>query len=166
MHVHDDNANQLDTPQAEGLHIAVVTSGYHPQVTHAMRDAAIDTFVKAGGDRDNLLLIDAPGAWELGVLCSQVVHNTPVDGVLALGCVITGETTHDQWINAGLSHSLAALAGQSGVPVGFGLLTCPTLEHARARAGGEHGNKGADTMTAVLCSVNTIESLPTTEVEQ
>ena len=57
-------------------------------------------------------------------------------------------------------------AGQSGVPVGFGLLTCPTLEHARARAGGEHGNKGADTMTAVLCSVNTIESLPTTEVEQ
>ena len=108
---------------AHALRIAVVTSQYHSEVTQALRDGADAAFIEAGGDAGNVLHVDSPGAWELGVLSSGCLERDDVDAVVALGCVITGETSHDQWINTGLSSALASLAVMHAKPVALGVLT-------------------------------------------
>ena len=94
---------------------------------------------------------------------SAIVRNghddQPVDGVVALGCVITGETTHDQYINTAVSTALANLSAQTGVPIGFGILTCQNMEQARERAGGSKGNKGAEAMLAVIVTIRALEKI-------
>ena len=81
------------------------------------------------------------------------------DAVIALGCVITGETTHDQYINSAVSAALASMTVSTGVPIAFGVLTCQTMEQALARAGGAKGNKGAEAMTAAVAAACTCERL-------
>ncbi len=144
---------------AGGLRLAVVTSRWHPDITGAMRDAATATFEQAGGAPADLLHVDAPGAWELGVLCAGCLERDDIDGVLAIGCVITGETTHDKWINHGLSSALASLAVMHAKPVALGVLTCPTKAHAQARSGGAKGNKGEEAMSALIESCATLQAL-------
>jgi len=135
---------------AQHLRVCVITSAYHASITDRLRNAAVEAFVQAGGCTEHLVHATAPGAWELGVLASAWARRDDIDGVVTLGCVVTGETTHDQWINHGLSSALAAVAIETHTPVGFGVLTCSSMEQAEARAGGDHGNKGRDTMLAVI----------------
>ena len=150
---------------AEGLRICVITSAYHASITDCMRDAAVEAFQEAGGQDDDLAHITAPAAWELGVLAGECAHRDDIDAVVTLGCVITGETTHDRWINQGLSTALAALAVSSRTPVGFGVLTCASMEQAQARAGGSQGNKGRDTMFAVIAAARQLQTIRGTECE-
>lgn len=154
------------------MRLAVVVSRYHEDVTGALLDGAERAFVEAGGDPARLHVVEAPGTFELPVLCAAVIgqRNTaetavpptavpPVDGVIALGCVITGETAHDQYINTAVSSALANLSAQSNVPIGFGVLTCRNMEQARERAGGSKGNKGAEAMTAVIETIRALEKI-------
>jgi 6,7-dimethyl-8-ribityllumazine synthase len=141
------------------MRIAVVTSVYHDDITSALRTGATEAFMAAGGCTDNLLHIAAPGAWELAVLGAAAIERSDIDAVVALGCVITGETTHDTWINTGLATSLAELSTRTLKPVALGLLTCNTHEQAVARAGGKRGNKGFDAMCATIETVHTIKQL-------
>jgi len=150
-------------PSADGLRLAVIVSRYHDDVTGAMRRAATELFIDAGGAPEDLHVYEAPGTFELPVLCSAVcrsgVDGQPVDGIVALGCVITGETTHDQYINTAVSNALAQLSVEANMPIAFGILTCQTMEQAVARAGGAKGNKGAEAMQAVLETVRTMQSI-------
>lgn len=82
-----------------------------------------------------------------------------VDALVALGCIITGETTHDQYIAHAVSDGLMRLSVSYGTPVALGVLTCQTLEQARQRAGGSRGNKGAEAMTAALDAASTIHAI-------
>ena len=144
------------------LTIAIVTSRYHGAVTNALRDGAVEAFTDAGGDPAALIHVDAPGTFELPVLCRHCCDGNSIDvphGVVAIGCVIRGETTHDRHINEAVSNQLAALAVDSGIPIGFGVLTCQTIEQAMARAGGEKGNKGVEAMQAVLQTIASMRSL-------
>ena len=152
------------TLDASDMRIAVVTSRYYEEVTAALRDGATEAFCECGGDIDRLLHIDSPGTWELPVLCSGLLR-TPgkFDAVVAIGCVITGETTHDRYINGGVSGALAQLAIQTSTPVAFGVLTCNSMDQALARAGGDVGNKGRESMLAAIDAAHTIRSLDTTE---
>lgn len=148
---------------AEGLRIAIVVSRYHDAVTEALQRGAMDAFADAGGAPEDLAVIEAPGAFELPVLCAAVldsgVDGRAVDGIVALGCVIAGETTHDQYINAAVSGALADLSVQATTPIAFGVLTCRTMEQARQRAGGSKGNKGVEAMHAVLETIRTMRSI-------
>jgi 6,7-dimethyl-8-ribityllumazine synthase len=73
-----------------------------------------------------------------------------IDGIVALGCVIRGETPHFEYVSIGATTGLESVARQFGVPIGFGLLTTDTADQARARAGGRKGNKGEEAALAVL----------------
>ena len=151
-------------PEAAGLRIAVVSSRYHDTVTSALRDGAVEAFSECGGDPADVVSIEAPGTWELPVLCSALLEGDEApDAVVAIGCVIAGETSHDQHINSGVSNALAQLSIRTGVPVAFGVLTCSSMEQARARSGGEVGNKGRESMLAAIEAVQTIRSIRTTE---
>lgn len=143
-----------DTTQrdATDLRIAVLVSRYHEEITSALESAARDSFLEAGGDPGNLEIFDSPGAFELAGLAGIAVSSGRFDGVVCLGCVIRGETTHDAWINGAVANELARLSVRSGVPVSFGVLTVQDLDQAKARAGGARGNKGAESMNAAVAA--------------
>lgn len=96
------------------------------------------------------MVLRVPGAWELVYATQQVMSKSNCRGVIALGAVIKGETTHDQHINRAVSMGLMRLSIDNGKPVGFGLLTVNSLEQAIQRSGGTVGNKGEEAANALL----------------
>jgi 6,7-dimethyl-8-ribityllumazine synthase len=133
--------------------IGIVVSTYNSNITQRILDGARQTLTAAGfGER--MIVVRVPGAWELPLAARQLAMRPEVCGVVTLGAVIKGETTHDEHINRAVSLALMELMMTSGKPVGFGLLTCNTLEQAIHRAGGNVGNKGCETAEAVLAMLD------------
>jgi len=91
-----------------------------------------------------------PGAWELPTVVSQIIEQSDIVAAVALGCVIRGETTHDEHINRAVSLALMNMGTEKRIPIAFGLLTCNTLEQAINRSGGTVGNKGHEAAGAVI----------------
>lgn len=114
-------------------------------------------YVEAGGDPGRLTIVDAPGTYELPLLCDEAAAQERFAGVVALGCVIRGETDHDRYIAQAVAAALQEVSLDAGIPVGLGVLTCNTVAQAVARSGGKDGhgpdNKGRDAMRAVLGTI-------------
>ncbi|TWU46396.1 6,7-dimethyl-8-ribityllumazine synthase [Rubripirellula reticaptiva] len=136
-----------DLPEGK---VVIVASRYNGEICDALVDGAVKTIRDAGYPEHLTPIVRVPGAWELPTVARTVVDDDDVVAVIALGCVIKGETTHDEHINRSVSSALMDLGVESGLPIGFGLLTCNTLDQAKARAGGKVGNKGVETAEAVL----------------
>lgn len=128
----------------------MVVSNYHSEITAALLAGAEGVLHRGGLPPDQLDIYRVPGAWELPLACSWVLEMNRHHAVVALGAVIRGETSHDQHINRFVSTALGQLSLDSGVPIAFGLLTCDSLEQARARCGGAVGNKGEEATLAVM----------------
>ncbi len=135
---------------ATNLRIGLVVSRFNEAVTLAMEEAARNTLVRAGVTEDRIETHYVPGAWELPLCVSWLLDRGGLDGVVALGCVIRGETPHFEYVSLGATTGLESVARKYGIPVGFGLLTTDTADQARARAGGSRGNKGEEAALAVL----------------
>lgn len=153
---------------ARGLRVGIATSRYHEGVTARLQEGAVGAFRSAGGGDGDLLLVDAPGSFELVAIAHALASRTDIDAVVCLGCVLTGETTHDQYICQAVAAGLAAITASTGKPVAFGVLTCQSIEQAQARAGGtkdipSKGNKGEEAMNAALIAaqaVGRVQKLP------
>jgi 6,7-dimethyl-8-ribityllumazine synthase len=157
---------QLD---ASLLSIGVAISRYHAEITDALLKGAVDAFTRAGGTEDRLHIVEAAGAWELTAICRALAASGTVqsdnggarDAVVALGCILTGETIHDAYIAQSVTHGLTEITVQTGVPIAFGVLTCQTLDQARARAGlvAGGGNKGVEAMEAAIATAMELHRL-------
>ena len=147
------------TADAAGLRIAVLVSRYHAEITDALEQGARSAFAAAGGDPAMLEVFDCPGAFELAGLASVAMSTGRFDAVVCLGCVIRGETSHDAWINGAVANELAALSSRHGRPAAFGVITCNDMDQARARSGGDRGNKGIESMQAVIAAVRIAASI-------
>lgn len=130
--------------------IGIVVSRYNSNITDRLLEGAQETLAARGFPPNKTVVLHVPGAWELPYAAAKLANMAKIRGVVTLGCVIRGETTHDQHINRAVSNALMELMISSGKPIGFGLLTCNTLEQAIHRAGGNVGNKGCETAGAVL----------------
>lgn len=130
--------------------IAVIVSTYNSNITLRLLEGALSTLKDAGWREEQLETIKTPGAWELPLAAQRALAQPATVAVVALGAVIRGETSHDQHINRAVSQALMQLMLSTGKPVGFGLLTCNSMEQAIHRAGGNVGNKGCETAEAVL----------------
>ena len=130
--------------------VVVIASRYNEAICNSICDAAVQTLREAEVREDNIVVVRIPGAWELPTATAMVLEDKTVVAVIALGCVIKGETTHDEHINRAVSLGLMELSIDASVPIGFGLLTCNTTEQAIQRSGGAVGNKGEETAQAVL----------------
>lgn len=130
--------------------IAIVASRYNEGICDALVAGATETLAAADVSDQRIIVVRVPGAWELPLATAQLLADPGIAAVIALGCVIKGETTHDQHINRAVSDALMRLALDSGRPIGFGLLTCNTTEQALQRSGGNVGNKGVEAAAAVL----------------
>jgi 6,7-dimethyl-8-ribityllumazine synthase len=139
--------------------VAIVVSRYNHTVTGPLLDGAQAAFANAGGDPRRLTIVDAPGAYELPALASAAARTGRFAGVLALGCIIKGETRHDEYIAHAVAQGLVNISILTGVPCALGVLTVDTPQQALARAGGTHGNKGQEAMEALLSTIGQIAAL-------
>ena len=137
-------------PAGAGRRIAVVASRFNENVTRALVDGALDALVRHGVTFDDVDVIWVPGAWELPLAARRALATERYDAVVALGAVIRGDTPHFDYVAGEASRGLSESSRDAEIPVGFGLLTCDTMEQALERCGGTHGNKGWDAAVAVL----------------
>ena len=129
---------------------AIIVSQYHLNITGNLLHGAIDTLQQNNVPVANIEVFWVPGAWELVSGAKMALRQSKFDAVLTFGCVIRGETTHDQYINATVSNSLGQLTLDNEAQIAFGLLTCNTLDQAIARSGGNVGNKGVEVADAAI----------------
>ena len=146
---------------ASGLKVTILVSSYHDDVTTKLLEGAKTTFVESGGSEEDCQSMMISGSWELPVVASAIASNGGVDAIVALGCIISGETTHDQIIADAIAEGLMAVATQWKLPVSMGVLTCQTLRQAHDRAGGECGNKGSEAMYAALSTIAVLQDVGT-----
>lgn len=139
--------------------IAIVVSRYNGSITDKLAAAAIDEYTSRGGTPDRLAVIDAPGVFELPAIAAAAVQTGLYQGVVCLGCVIRGQTPHDQHIARACAHALANLATSSAMPIAFGVITALNAAQAQARSGGDRGNKGAEAMAATIEAALAVRAL-------
>lgn len=144
---------------AQGLKIAIVASRFNDFVVQHLIDGAIDYLVRHGAEQGDLCVVRVPGAYELPLLCKKLAAMGSYDGIVALGAVIRGATPHFDYVCAEASKGLAQTSLQSGVPIGFGLVTADNLEQAIERAGAHAGNKGADAAAAVVETARVLKAV-------
>ncbi|MEX2218861.1 MAG: 6,7-dimethyl-8-ribityllumazine synthase [Phycisphaerales bacterium] len=141
--------------------VAVIVSRYNGSITGALLEGALDRYEFRAGPRAAVAVFDAPGAFELPVLALAAAQSGVYDAVVALGCLIKGETRHDRYIADACARGLAEASLRTGVPIAFGVLTVDTPDQARQRAGGRDGNKGADAMDAALDAFECLRAIRT-----
>lgn len=147
------------TPSGQDRRIAVVASRFNDTITTKLADGALDALVRHGVAADDIDLVWVPGAWELPAAVRRLMAADRYDAVVALGAVIRGDTPHFDYVAGEASRGLAQASAEFDLPLGFGLLTCDTVEQAEARAGGAHGNKGWDAALAALEMVDLLDRL-------
>lgn len=158
-------AGGLALPYAWWMHdaqqppsVALVVSRYNPTVTGPMLEGALSA-LEARWPGARPAVLRAPGAFELVAMCSAVLRSGAFEAVVALGCVIKGQTSHDQHISNAVAQGLARLSADTGVPVCFGVVTAQNAQQARDRAGGAKGNKGTEAMRAALEAIDELRRL-------
>ncbi|MGH8279374.1 MAG: 6,7-dimethyl-8-ribityllumazine synthase [Gammaproteobacteria bacterium] len=139
---------------AQGLRIAVVAARFNNHVVERLLDGATGSLRGAGAATADVEVLRVPGAFEIPLAVRQAARSGRFEAVIALGAVIRGETSHFDYVAGECARGVMQVMLDSGVPVGFGVLTCDTLAQAEARAGGAAGNKGADAARAAVEMAN------------
>ncbi len=136
--------------EGAGRRFAIVYSRYNELVTERLLGAARACLVQHGVAEGDVDVLSVPGAWELPAAALHAAHTGRYAAIVALGCVIRGETPHFDYVAGEAARGLAAVVLETGLPVGFGLLTTENAEQALARAGGAKGNKGWEAALSAL----------------
>ncbi len=134
--------NTAQLPDISAKKFAIVTSEWNEEITGALYRGAYDTLLKHGAVADNIVSKWVPGSFELVLGAQWLAADVSVDAVIALGCVIQGETPHFDYICQAVAQGIKDVNLQFNKPVIFGVLTTANLGQASDRAGGKHGNKG------------------------
>lgn len=143
---------------AEGLKIAIVAARFNDFIVERLLSGALDYFERHGLDTPPLI-VRIPGAFELPIVCQKLANSKKHDGILALGAVIRGATPHFDYVCAEAAKGIAHVMLDTKTPIGFGLLTCDTIDQAIERAGSKSGNKGADAAAALLETIRVLECI-------
>lgn len=154
LSVYDEN----NLPDASEWEFGIIVSDWNEEVTHALYEGCYDTLIKHGAKPENIHTVQVPGAFELPQGARILYKNESVDAMICLGCVIKGETTHNEYINMSVAQALQNLSLTSGKPAVFGLLTPNDKQQALDRAGGKYGNKGVEAAVTAIRMVEVSKS--------
>lgn len=138
------------SPRGDSRRIVIVVSRFNESVTVPLAEGAVSALVAQGVRFEDVDVLWVPGAWEIPVAVRRALATERYDAAIALGAVVRGETPHFDIVAGETSRGLMDIIRDFDVPVTLGLLTTDTLAQAEARAGGAHGNKGADAALAAL----------------
>lgn len=144
---------------ASGLRVAIVASRFNADITDSLVEGARTALREHGGRDEDAIVIRVPGAWELPQTAARAVRSGRFDAIVALGCVIRGETPHFHYVCEEASLGLGAVARSAEVPVLFGVLTTDDRAQALARAGEGRDNKGYEAAVAALEMIGVYRSL-------
>jgi 6,7-dimethyl-8-ribityllumazine synthase len=151
------------TPSGARRRLAVVASRFNEPITSKLLDGALDALKRHGAAPDDIDVVWVPGAWELPLAVRRLLATDRYDALVAVGAVIRGETPHFDYVAGAAARGIADASVEFDRPIGFGVLTCDTMEQAEARAGGSHGNKGWDAALAALEMADLLERLDSDE---
>ena len=135
---------------ADGSRFALIVSRFNDAITSKLRDGARSALREAGARDEHVSVYMVPGAFELPQAARCLAESGRFDAIVCLGCVIRGETPHFEYISTAVAHGLMAAAGETGVPIAFGVLTTDSWEQAEVRAGDGRDNKGFEAAAAAL----------------
>jgi 6,7-dimethyl-8-ribityllumazine synthase len=127
---------------ATGLRFGIVVSRFNSFITERLLEAAVDALARSGAASEDVDVVHVPGAFELPLAAKKLAATERYDALIAIGCVLRGETAHYDYVCSETSRGLQLAQMDSGIPVMFCVLTCDTLEQAIDRAGLKGGNKG------------------------
>ncbi len=155
-------------------YIAIVVARFNRSITSRLLDGALAKLKKHKVHDEDIKVVWVPGAYELPLIANYFARDVNCLAIICLGCVIKGETSHDEHINRAVSMSLNDASAKFGTPIIFGVLTCNTVEQAIARSGGKEqsrdktvdptaGNKGAEAAEAALEMIDLMTELPRIE---
>ena len=144
---------------ATGLKVGIVASRFNEFITAKLLGGAEDSFIRHGGDADDLEVAWVPGAFEIPLIAQKMAASKKYDAVVCLGAVIRGSTPHFDMVANESVKGIAQAGLQNGIPVIYGVLTTDTIEQAIERAGTKAGNKGFDAMTAAIEMANLSKQL-------
>ena len=137
-------------PQGKGKRVGIVVSEWNYSVTGNLLRGAYDTLLRFGVESEDIIVEHVPGSFELTYGAKILIEKANLDSVIILGCVIQGETPHFTFVCESVTQGCTELNLQQNIPVVFGLLTTNTLDQAKARSGGRHGNKGDEAAITAL----------------
>lgn len=144
---------------ASGLKIAIVAARFNDFIVERLVGGAIDYLCRHGLEKENITYVRVPGAFELPLVCQRLAKSGKYDGIVALGAVIRGATPHFDYVCAEAAKGIASTMLAADLPIGFGVLTCDTIEQAIERAGSKAGNKGCEAAGAMLETIRVLEQL-------
>ena len=143
--------DEANIPNGESFQIGIVVADWNAHITHALYDGCVETLLKHGVKSDNIHTVQVPGSFELPAAAKLfAASGKKLQSIICLGCVIKGETKHDEYINHAVAQALTQLSILSNIPCIFGVLTPNDEEQALDRAGGKHGNKGVEAAITAL----------------
>ncbi|MBW3550460.1 MAG: 6,7-dimethyl-8-ribityllumazine synthase [Proteobacteria bacterium] len=149
-----------DLRSPEGARFAIIASRWNPRITDTLVAGARKTFAEHGVSEDAIDVIRVPGAWELPVTAARLAMAGGHAAIVALGCVVRGDTRHFEQVADGCSDGLMRVSIKYGLPVANGVLAVELHDHAQARAGGSHGNKGEEAALVAIEMSQLLERLP------
>jgi len=142
--------DDASVPAAGEMIFGIVVAEWHTHITHALYQACVDTLLEHGAKEENIHVAQVPGSFELPVGARILSGQHNLDAIICLGCVIKGDTNHDDYINHAVATGLVNLGITTGKPYIFGLLTTQNEQQALDRAGGKHGNKGVEAAVTAI----------------
>lgn len=149
-----DNIKGQTVRVEKGINIVIVRSEYNSEITEKLAKSCIEELKRAGAAEKRIKVLSVPGAWEIPFACGQAAKKKP-DAIIAIGCIIKGETPHFDFIAKEVAHGIMSLSLNSGIPMIFGVLTTLTLSQAKARTkGGRRGDKGVEAAQAAIKMIN------------
>lgn len=131
------------------LRIGVVVSEFNGDITENMLKGAMEVLSEAGVKKRNISVLRVPGSFEIPYGCLKLLESGKKDALIALGCVIKGETSHDQYITYAATNGIMNIITEYKIPIGFGIITTDNIRQAKARSSGKT-NKGREAAIAAL----------------
>jgi 6,7-dimethyl-8-ribityllumazine synthase len=141
-------------PSAASMKFGIVVAEWNYEITGALAQGAVDTLVRHGADENNIIVKHVPGTFELTLGAQFLAEYANVDAIIALGCVIQGETRHFDFICDGVTQGITTLNMKYNKPFIFGVLTTDNKQQALDRAGGKLGNKGDEAAVTAIKMVD------------
>lgn len=145
--------------QVADARFGIVVARFNSFIVESLLEGAVDHLLRSGVREDQITVVRVPGAYEIPLAADRLARSGRFDGVIALGAVIRGSTPHFDYVAGECTKGLAIVAQQTGIPVGFGVLTTDTIEQAIERAGTKAGNKGAESAATVIEMISVLRKL-------
>ncbi len=133
-----------------GLKFAIVAARFNNAIGKELLDGAQDTLVRSGADADDIDVAWVPGAFEIPLVAKKLAQSGRYDGVICVGVVIRGSTSHYDYVAGGSASGIAAVSAETGVPILLGIVTTENIEQALERAGTKAGNYGSAAARAAI----------------